>query len=85
MWEAFVSGTNKSPAQEGRSKHAADAAAAAETFRDRWPHSLTTDVTCPEGGFNLAAAAAIYAGLDIHAEEIRQGLTVLRTTAPAQT
>jgi len=41
VWEAFVSGTGK-PVPAGITQHAADAAAAADTFADRWMATLTT-------------------------------------------
>lgn len=57
VWEAFVSGTGK-PVPLGISQHAADAAAAADTFANRLEEeSLSaSDVVCaPATSFNLAA------------------------------
>jgi len=81
VWEAFVSGTGK-PIPDGITQHAADAAAAAEEFADRLDGGTLThsDVTClPSSPFNLAAAAATYAGLTISPAEIRSELPVYRT------
>jgi hypothetical protein len=63
VWEAFVSRSGK-PVPSGISQHAADAAAAADTFADRLEQATlsTSDVVyTPASSFNLAAAAA-YAG-----------------------
>jgi hypothetical protein len=81
LWEAFVSGSAK-PAPSGMSQHAADAAAAADTFATRLEESnlLLSDVTCePSTAFNLAAAAAIYSSMSIATAEIRLLLKVYRT------
>jgi len=81
LWEAFVSGSAK-PAPNGVTQHAADAAAAADTFATRLEESnlLLSDVTCEPGtAFNLAAAAAIYSGMSIATAEIRLPLRVYRT------
>ena len=70
LWEAFVSGTGK-PVPAGTSQHAADAGTAADTFATRLAETRlsASDVTCdPASSFNLAAAAALYAGLSINAE-----------------
>ena len=81
VWEAFVSGTGK-PVPSGITQHAADAAAAADTFADRLEEkSLSaSDVVCtPSSSFNLAAAAAAYAGLAIPGSELRDQVQVYRT------
>lgn len=81
VWEAFVSGTGK-PVPAGITQHAADAAAAADTFADRLEQgSLSaSDVVCtPASSFNLAAAAAAYAGLAIASNELRDQVQVYRT------
>src|SRR4051794_11620150 len=81
LWEAFVSGTGK-PVPSGITQHAADAAAAADTFADRLnEHTLSiSDVVCtPASSFNLAAAAAAYAGLAIASDELRDQVQVYRT------
>lgn len=81
VWEAFVSGTGK-PVPAGISQHAADAGAAADTFATRLEESQLSmsDVSCePSSSFNLAAAAALYAGLSIQADEIRAPIQVYRT------
>ena len=57
-------------------------AAAADTFADRLEDgSLSaSDVTCtPASSFNLAAAAAAYAGLAIDSTELRDQVQVYRT------
>lgn len=81
VWEAFVSGDGK-PVSSGISQHAADAAAAADTFADRLEQATlsTSDVVCtPASSFNLAAAAAAYAGLAIASDELRDQVQVYRT------
>lgn len=81
VWEAFVSGTGK-PVPSGITQHAADAAAAADTFAGRLENrSLSTsDVVCaPSSSFNLAAAAAAFAGLLIPSGELRGQVQVYRT------
>lgn len=81
VWEAFVSGAGK-PVPTGITQHAADAAAAADTFADRLEEGTlrTSDVVCaPSSSFNLAAAAAAYAGLSIAISELRDQVQVYRT------
>ncbi len=81
VWEAFVSGTGK-PVPSGITQHAADAAAAADTFADRLEQATlsSSDVVCtPASSFNLAAAAAAYAGLAIPSAELRDQVQVYRT------
>lgn len=81
LWEAFVSGTGK-PVPSGITQHAADAAAAADTFADRLEAKTlsTSDVVCaPASAFNLAAAAAAYAGLSVVGGELRDEVQVYRT------
>lgn len=81
VWEAFVSGTGK-PVPSGITQHAADAAAAADTFADRLEEGSlgVSDVVCtPASSFNLAAAAAAYAGLAIANNELRDQVQVYRT------
>lgn len=85
VWEAFVSGTGK-PVPSGISQHAADAAAAADTFADRLAEGTleSSDVVCaPASSFNLAAAAAAYAGLTIDNAELRDQVQVYRTQPAA--
>ncbi|MGS2648346.1 hypothetical protein [Streptosporangium sp. G12] len=85
VWEAFVSGAGK-PAPGGVSQHAADAAAAADTFAERAAagNLVASDVTCaPESSFNLAAAAALYAGMTIDPGEVHSPLHVYRTRSAA--
>ena len=85
VWEAFVSGTGK-PVPADTTQHAADAAAAADTFADRLEAGTLgeSDVVCePMSGFNLAAAAAVYAKLRIAVDELRLPAQVYRTR-PAQ-
>lgn len=86
VWEAFVSGAGK-PVPNSITQHAADAAAAADTFAIRLEESRLgeSDVTCaPATSFNLAAAAALYAGLARDDDEIRTPLQVYRTPAAQQ-
>jgi hypothetical protein len=81
LWEAFVSGSDK-PVPEAITQHAADAAAAAMTFCDRLEAGTlaVSDVTCrPHGSFNLAAAAAMFAGVSIDPDELRADAMVYRT------
>lgn len=81
VWEAFVSGTGK-PVPAGITQHAADAAAAADTFADRLEEGSlrSSDVVCtPASSFNLAAAAAAYAGLEVAGDELRGQVQVYRT------
>ena len=81
VWEAFVSGAGK-PVPAGITQHAADAAAAADTFADRLEEGTlsASDVVCaPSSSFNLAAAAAAYAGLAIAGVELRDQVQVYRT------
>ena len=81
VWEAFVSGTGK-PIPSEITQHAADAAAAADTFAERLEEETLThsDVVCtPASSFNLAAAAAAYAGLAIPSAELREQVQVYRT------
>lgn len=81
VWEAFVSGDGK-PVPDVISQHAADAAAAAETFADRLGLGTlaSSDVVCtPASSFNLVAAAAAFAGLGIDRAELRSQVQVYRT------
>lgn len=81
VWEAFVSGTGK-PVPAGITQHAADAAAATDTFADRLENRTLgqSDVVCaPSSSFNLAAAAATYANLEIASSELRKQVKVYRT------
>ncbi len=83
-----MSGTGK-PVPSGINQHAADAAAAADTFADRFEEETlstsdetlsTSDVVCtPASSFDLPAAAAAYAGLDIASDELRDQVQVYRT------
>jgi len=85
VWEAFVSGTGK-PVPTGISQHAADAAAATDTFADRLAENTLdgSDVVCaPASSFNLAAACAAYAGLAIASSELRDQVQVYRTRPAA--
>lgn len=86
VWEAFVSGTGK-PVPSGITQHAADAAAAADTFADRLEDATLrrSDVVCaPASSFNLAAAAAAYAGLAIPSDGLRDQVQVYRTRPGAK-
>ncbi len=81
LWEAFVSGTGK-PVPSEITQHAADAAAAADTFADRLQEATlsTSAALCgPASSFNLATAAAPYAGLAITRDELRGEVQVYRT------
>ncbi|GAA5008508.1 hypothetical protein GCM10023317_44260 [Actinopolymorpha pittospori] len=62
--------------------HPPPAAAAADTFADRLATATLelSDVICdPSSSFNLAAAAAAYAGLAIASVELRTPVKVYRT------
>jgi hypothetical protein len=86
IWEAFVSGTGK-PVPSGITQHAADAAAAADIFADRLSQVTLSisDVVCtPASSFNLAAAAAAFAGLTIGSDELRDQVQVYRTQPGAR-
>ncbi|RCK70158.1 hypothetical protein DT076_05620 [Desertihabitans brevis] len=81
VWEAFVSGTGK-PVPSATGQHAADAAAAADTFADRLAAGTlgTSDVTCgPSSAFNLVAAAAAFAGMSVVPPGLRSDVPVYRT------
>jgi hypothetical protein len=75
--EAMVTGDGK-PVPTAAGPHAADAEAAARALADRLP-DLVSDVHCaPHRAFNLIVAAALWAGLDIPAEELRSEVVVVR-------
>ncbi|MGW7202205.1 hypothetical protein [Streptomyces sp. NPDC054837] len=75
--EALVSGAGK-PVPTESGPHAADAEAAARALAERLP-DLTSDVHCaPHRPFNLIAAAALWAGLDIPPEELHTEVLVVR-------
>lgn len=76
LWEAFVSGASKT--DRGPEGHVVDARAAAQAFIVR---STRLDELCEvhvgaHGSFNLAAAAALQAGLTIDPAEIASPLLV---------
>ncbi|MGW7648763.1 hypothetical protein [Streptomyces bobili] len=78
--EALVSGTGK-PVPTAGDPHAADAEAAARALAGRLPGlpRIATDVECaPHGSLNLLAAAALWAGMDLPADELRTDVLVLR-------
>jgi hypothetical protein len=78
--EALVSGAGK-PVPTAAGPHAADAEAAARALAERLPAlpDLTTDVSCaPHRPFNLLAAAAAWAGLEVPADELHGDLLVVR-------
>lgn len=75
--EALVSGAGK-PVPTAAGPHAADAEAAARGLAERLP-DLSSDVHCaPHRPFNLFAAAALWAELDIPPEELRTEVLVVR-------
>ncbi|WLW57222.1 hypothetical protein [Streptomyces sp. YU58] len=78
--EALVSGTGK-PVPTAAGPHAADAEAACRALAERLrrPSDLASDVRCaPHRPFNLVAAAVLWAGLDIAADELHQDVLVVR-------
>ncbi|MEV5434898.1 hypothetical protein AB0K80_02520 [Streptomyces sp. NPDC052682] len=76
--EAFVSGAGK-PVATVLGQHAADAEAAARMVADRLGGEDGTDVECaPHRAFNLLAAQALWAGLDIPGDELRRDVLVVR-------
>ncbi|MBX9392731.1 hypothetical protein K4749_03780 [Streptomyces sp. TRM72054] len=78
--EALVSGEGK-PVPTSAGPHAADAEAAARALAERIPAlpGATSDVRCaPHRPFNLLAAAAMWAGLDILPDELHQDVLVVR-------
>jgi hypothetical protein len=80
LGEALVSGVGK-PVPTETGPHAADAEAAARLLAERVGElpELETDVRCaPQHAFNLLAAAAMWAGLDIQDDELRLEVLVLR-------
>ncbi|MFF7446326.1 MULTISPECIES: hypothetical protein [unclassified Streptomyces] len=80
--EALVSGAGK-PVPTAAGPHAADAEAAARGLAERLP-DLTTDVRCaPHRPFNLLAAAALWAGLDLPPTELHDEVVVVRARPDA--
>lgn len=78
--EAFVSGSGK-PVALRADQHAADAAAVGREMVARLGggDELASDVRCaPQGSFNLLAAMAQWAGLDLDADELRKDVLVIR-------
>ena len=78
--EALVSGAGK-PVPTVTGPHAADAEAAARALAERLaqPPPLASDVHCaPHRPFNLLAAAAQWAGLDLAPDELHQDVLVVR-------
>ncbi|GAB2752805.1 hypothetical protein GCM10027072_58000 [Streptomyces bullii] len=76
--EAFVSGAGK-PVATVLGQHAADAEAAARAVADRLGGEAGTDVVCaPHRAFNLLAAQAMWAGLEIGADELETDVLVVR-------
>lgn len=76
--EAFVSGAGK-PVATVLGQHAADAEAAARVVAERLVSGGETDVVCaPARSFNLLAAQALWAGLDIGDDELRLDVLVVR-------
>jgi hypothetical protein len=82
--EALVSGAGK-PVPTASGPHAADAEAAARALAERLPEPslLASDVRCaPHRPFNLLAAAAMWAGLNILHDELHADVLVLRAGSP---
>ncbi|GAB2869539.1 hypothetical protein GCM10027074_41500 [Streptomyces deserti] len=76
--EAFVSGAGK-PVATVLGQHAADAEAAARAVAERLGSGGGTDVVCaPHRAFNLLAAQAVWAGLDIQDDELGLDVLVVR-------
>ncbi|WP_411149196.1 hypothetical protein [Streptomyces sp. A30] len=82
--EALVSGTGK-PVPTASGPHAADAEAAARALAERLENlpALASDVRCaPHRPFNLLAAGAMWARLDIRPDELHMDVSVLRARPP---
>ena len=79
LWEAFVSGIAKT--DRGLDGHITDARAAARGFVARLHRLLAADASDVHVGdhraFNLAAAAALHAGLRIEPDELAAVLLVI--------
>lgn len=76
--EAFVSGAGK-PVATVLGQHAADAEAAARAVVERLGSGDGTDVVCtPHRAFNLLAAQAMWAELEIWADELGMDVLVVR-------
>ncbi|MFI7410389.1 hypothetical protein ACIBU0_17180 [Streptomyces sp. NPDC049627] len=76
--EAFVSGAGK-PVPTVLGQHAADAEAAARAVAERLAGGGETDVLCaPHRAFNLLAAGAMWAGLEIAGDELGMDVLVVR-------
>ncbi|MGI5376461.1 hypothetical protein ACQEV2_19810 [Streptomyces sp. CA-251387] len=76
--EAFVSGAGK-PVPTVLGQHAADAEAAARAVAERLAGGGETDVLCaPHRPFNLLAAGAMWAGLEIAGDELGTDVLVVR-------
>lgn len=84
--EAFVSGTGK-PVPVATNQHDADATAAGTEFVHRLAsNALVSDVRCaPQAAVNLLAAAAIWAGLRIDQDELRQDVLVVKVLPVRET
>ncbi|MEY9992436.1 hypothetical protein ABIE67_004468 [Streptomyces sp. V4I8] len=82
--EAFVSGAGKPVATE-LGQHAADAEAAARAVAQRLTGAGHSDVECaPQRAFNLLAAQARWAGLDIADDEQTLDVLVVRARPVAR-
>jgi hypothetical protein len=76
--EAFVSGAGK-PVATVLGQHAADAEAAARAVAERLGSGGETDVVCARHrAFNLLAAQAVWAGLEIGGDELGMDVLVVR-------
>jgi hypothetical protein len=81
--EAMVTSEGKPEPVDGMQDHA-DALAAAKRLAEileatRAGLPVPTDVSClPHSALNLAAAAAVHAGLPVHADELRQDVLVAK-------
>jgi hypothetical protein len=78
LWEAFVSSESKK--DRSHAGHAADAKLAADLFKTRWiANGVAPDVHVGvHRPFNLAVAAAMHAGLNVHPDELSLPILVLR-------
>ncbi len=82
--EAFVSGAGK-PVATVLGQHAADAEAAARVVAERLVGGRESDVVCaPQRAFNLLAAQALWAGLDIGDDELGLDVLVVRARPVVQ-
>lgn len=80
--EAMVTSAGKPELSPGITQDQADAYAAAKRLGELLEGDRLSDISCePHGVLNLAAVAAIHAGLDIEHDELHKDVLVAKTTA----